>query len=143
MAQHVPCKFGQSSVCSKYGTVYAIVLNDEWNDLPKRNDMLQDWFVGVGTRRKQLARMVGACTKPIPIFHAHKKEHKTQEIFYVGHYRVQSIQEFNHTVVVKGTERDIKLTFAFDRFDRRLDAVIQRGPGRSGPSNLAEEDEWV
>ena len=129
------CKFGMSCVCSKFNIVHAVVLNDEWNNLAQRNDEPQIWYVGLGPKRKRDARLVGASQSPIPIFQAPKLEYTTKELFYVGHYKVMGVEEFNPPIVEKETERDMKLTLAFDRFDKRLDSIIKRGLAKSSSSN--------
>jgi len=128
------CKFGMSCVCSKFGIVHAVVLNDEWNNLAQRNDEPQLWYVGLGPKRKRDARLVGASQSPIPIFQAPKLEYTTKELFYVGHYKVMDVEEFNPPIVKKETERDMRLTLAFDRFDKRLDSIIKRGLAKSSSS---------
>eukprot|EP00536_Pseudo-nitzschia_multiseries_P002187 jgi/Psemu1/283542/fgenesh1_pg.29_\ len=125
------CRFAQSVVCSKFGTVHAIILNDEFNSLAQRNDELQTWYVGVGPGRKREAMLVGASRSTIPIFHAPKIEYTTRELFYVGHYKVKHIEELDPPIVKKEIECDMRVTFAFDRFDKRLDSIIKRGPKSS------------
>ena len=122
------CKFGQSAVVSKFGKIHAIVLNDEWNALAQRNDECQIWYVGLGPGRKRDARLVGASQTTIPIFHAPKVEYTTRELFYVGHYRVKDLEELDPPIVEMEKERDMRITLAFEKFDERLNSIIERGP---------------
>mmetsp|Transcript_11808 Transcript_11808/g.29933 ORF Transcript_11808/g.29933 Transcript_11808/m.29933 type:complete len:445 (-) Transcript_11808:29-1363(-) len=124
------CQFGKSVVISMFGTVHAIILNDEANVLVQRNDDYQYWYVGLGPGRKRDARLVGASQSTIPIFHAPQMEYQTKELFYVGHYRVKDIEELNPPIVEMSKERDMKITFAFEKFDERLDSIIKKGPTR-------------
>ncbi len=124
------CQFGQSVVVSKFGKVHAIILNDEWNVLAQRNDEYQYWYVGLGPGRKRDARLVGASQTSIPIFHAPKIEFMTKELFYVGHYKVKDIEELNPSVIEMDKERDMRVTFAFEKFDKRLNSIIEKGPDR-------------
>uniref|UniRef100_A0A7S0Y8T9 Uncharacterized protein n=1 Tax=Pseudo-nitzschia delicatissima TaxID=44447 RepID=A0A7S0Y8T9_9STRA len=124
------CQFGKSVVISMFGTVHAIILNDEANVLVRRNDEYQYWYVGLGPGRKRDARSVGASQSTIPIFHAPQMEYQTKELFYVGHYRVKNIEELNPPVIEMEKERDMKITFAFEKFDERLDSIIKKGPTR-------------
>jgi hypothetical protein len=122
------CQFGQSVVVNKFGKVHAVVLNDEWNALAQRNDEYQIWYVGLGPGRKRDARLVGASPTTIPIFHAPKVEYTTRELFYVGHYKVKNLEELDPPIVEMGNERDMRVTFAFEKFDTRLDSIIKQGP---------------
>ena len=122
------CQFGQSVVVSKFGKVHAVVLNDEWNALAQRNDEYQIWYVGLGPGRKRDARLVGASPTTIPIFHAPRVEYTTRELFYVGHYKVKNLEELDPPIVEMGNERDMRVTFAFEKFDKRLDSIIKQGP---------------
>jgi hypothetical protein len=126
------CQFGQSVVVSKFGKVHAVVLNDEWNALAQRNDEYQIWYVGLGPGRKRDARLVGASPSTIPIFQAPKVEHTTRELFYVGHYKVKNLEELDPPIVEMEKERDMRVTFAFEKFDKRLDSIIKQGPKIGG-----------
>ncbi|OEU16968.1 hypothetical protein FRACYDRAFT_239563 [Fragilariopsis cylindrus CCMP1102] len=118
------CKFGQSCICSKFGKVHAIVLNDEWNELVQTIDEQQLWYVGLGPGRKRDAGLVAACSSTIPIFHAPKVEYKTKELFYVGHYKVLNIKEYEPPISITDQERQLLLTFTFVEFDIKLAAII-------------------
>ena len=124
------CQFGKSVILSQFGKVYAIILNDEWNTLAQRNDEYQFWYVGLGPGRKRDARLVGASESSIPIFHAPKEQYSTKELFYVGHYKVKKLEELETPVIEMEKERDMKITFVFEKFDERLDSIIKRGPDR-------------
>jgi hypothetical protein len=118
------CKFGQSCICSKFGKVHAIVLNDEWNELVQTIDEQQLWYVGLGPGRKRDAGLVAACSSTIPIFHAPKVEYKTRELFYVGHYKVLNIKEYDPPISITDQERQLLLTFTFVEFDINLATII-------------------
>ena len=118
------CKFGQSCICSKFGKVHAIVLNDEWNELVQTIDEQQLWYVGLGPGRKRDAGLVAACSSTIPIFHAPKVEYKTKELFYVGHYKVLNIKEYDPPISITDQERQLSLTFTFVEFDIKLATII-------------------
>ena len=118
------CKFGQSCICSMFGKVHAIVLNDEWNELVQTIDEQQLWYVGLGPGRKRDAGLVAACSSTIPIFHAPKVEYKTKELFYVGHYKVLNIKEYDPPISITDQERQLSLTFTFVEFDIKLATII-------------------
>ena len=125
------CKFGQKVVCAKGNKVYAIVLNDAWNQLAKYENDKQDWYVGEGPKRKEYAEMVGRVTQPIPMFHAPKKtERNTSKIYYVGHFKVESAEFFEEpeqikvNSIVSEKERQARITFKFDKFDRNVADII-------------------
>jgi len=127
MVQYIgSCKFGQSCICSKFGKVHAIVLNDEWNHLVETHDEPQLWYVGVGPGRKRDANLVAACPQTIPLFHAPKIQYNTKELFYVGHYKVLNIKEYNPPIVINDQERQLLLTFTFVEFDNNLAAIINK-----------------
>ena len=121
------CQFSQQCVCSKFGKVHAIVLNDEWNDLVVTNDEKQYWYVGVGPGRKRQANLVVsdcAQQKGIPIFHAPKIRYKTKQLFYVGHYKVLKIEEYDPPIVINGMERQLLITLTYVEFDTALATII-------------------
>jgi len=127
MVQYIgSCKFGQSCICSKFGKVHAIVLNDEWNHLVETHDEPQLWYVGVGPGRKRDANLVAACPQTIPLFHAPKIQYNTKELFYVGHYKVLNIKEYNPPIVINDQERQLLLTFTFVEFDNKLATIINK-----------------
>lgn len=137
MVQYVgSCQFNQSVVYSKFGVVYAIVLNDELNELAQRTDQPQYWYVSLGPGRKRDARLVGASQSTIPLFHAPKIEYNTKELFYVGHYKVMNVEDLDPPIIQNEIERDMRVTFAFDRFDQKLDSIIRKGP-QIDPTNTA------
>jgi hypothetical protein len=123
-------KFGQKVVCAKNGKVYAIILNDEWNKLATYENDKQDWYVGEGQKRRDDAEMVGRVAQPIPIFHLPKKMEKTNKLYYVGHFKVESVEVFQELVQIKdsaiksGKQRQMRISFKFDMFHRYVGDII-------------------
>ncbi|VEU39606.1 unnamed protein product [Pseudo-nitzschia multistriata] len=140
------CKFGRSDVCRKSGKVHAVVLSDKWNDLAKQNNQPQVWYVATGEGRKDAADKVGKWKESIPIFHVPKQpENSENKLYYAGHWKVEKMDKLNPPIKFKRSLRNMKLTFAFDRFDSKLNSIIQNNQNKpierdgSGGNQIKEE----
>ncbi|KAL3916141.1 MAG: hypothetical protein SGILL_005316 [Bacillariaceae sp.] len=120
-------KFGQAAVCAKNMKIHAVVLNDDWNELATSPEDKQEWYVGIGSGRKTTAVRVGETKTPIPIYQAPTKQ--KGKIFYVGHYTVESMKEFEEQFQrVRGVPRQMLITFKYDSFSQKLADVIAKSP---------------
>jgi hypothetical protein len=120
-------KFSQGAVRCLNGKVYALVLNDDWNELAKSRTEPQFWYVGMGAGRKKLATMVTNTAEGFPLFHAPMQKEKTKNIFYVGHYKVMRMEEIDPQPLPQKKpkeNRQLLVTMHFVRFCRKLSGII-------------------
>eukprot|EP00529_Nitzschia_sp_RCC80_P000604 CAMPEP_0113480460 /NCGR_PEP_ID=MMETSP0014_2-20120614/21889_1 /TAXON_ID=2857 /ORGANISM="Nitzschia sp." /LENGTH=376 /DNA_ID=CAMNT_0000373895 /DNA_START=381 /DNA_END=1507 /DNA_ORIENTATION=+ /assembly_acc=CAM_ASM_000159 len=130
------CKFGQPVVCQKGGKPYAIVLNDQWNDLVEYQHEIQDWYVGASDGRLKKAEVVASTIDTqtlIPLFHSFKKGrpdpiNKTKKksppthIYYVGHFKVVEFKMLKPHVMFKDKIRQCLIRMQFIKFDEKTNA---------------------
>jgi hypothetical protein len=119
-------------------TVRTIVLSDEWNNLATDTHMVQEMYVvkstgensgGGGTSQRDraaLALVDSVPSHPIALFFAPKKTLDTNDLYYVGHWKVVDGKILDPPEMIDGHLRQAVAKFAFAGVDKNIVDALNR-----------------
>ena len=99
-----------------------VVFNSEWNDLVDTPRTLQVIHVGTGPVMTVSAHAFAESKNSIPLFFDRKR--KDLGIEYVGHWKCVNWEDYDPPLMFQGKPRAVGLTLEFDRFDKKIAAIM-------------------
>jgi hypothetical protein len=115
--------------------VYTILLNDEWNELVRVTESIQEMYIGSNTNphakptlRDRAAEALVSPPRqdPIALFLSPKQEKGTSDVFYAGHWTVMDGKMLDPPRMVRGQMRQALVKLTFVGVDQSLvDAINQ------------------
>lgn len=122
---------------TKKVTVKTIVLNDEGNELVTDTSQIQEMYIGKSSdngdpkptfRDRAAEALVNPLQQdPLALFFAPKNALRTNEIYYVGHWKVVDGEMLQPPLLVKGQLQQCLARFAFVGIDRKIVDAINKG----------------
>jgi hypothetical protein len=116
------CCLGTKSLNGRTQITF-IVLNNEMNEFVSSQKESQEFYLGTGSSKKKFGIALRKQEEAVPFFHAPKKR-KTNDIYYVGHWKQIKSEALEPPHNFMGCPRQIRFVLEFVRYDEMLDKAI-------------------
>jgi hypothetical protein len=116
------CCLGTKSLNGRTQITF-LVLNDEMNEFVSSQKELQEFYLGTGSSKKKFGIALRKQEEAFPFFHAPKKR-KTNDIYYVGHWKQIKSEALEPPHNFMGCPRQMRFVLEFVRYDEMLDKAI-------------------